>query len=119
MFHRIFQKYRKKNIDIKNMDVDSIIKNMLKHDVHFHFSKSGGHGWQKINKKKTKAELYFNLWDSEYLTDEQKELFIKKAWHAMHHHERILIMTCQEERYQRANKDKVIHLFVSLLKEVI
>jgi protein subunit release factor A len=35
----------------------------------------------------------------------------------IHHHEWILIMTCQEERFQHANKEKVIHHFRQLLGE--
>ena len=116
MFRKFFQrKFNKKT----GLTTDQIIKNIIKKELHFHFSKSWWHWWQKINKKKTKAELYFNIRNSEYLTDEQKDLLVEKAWHAVHHHEEILIMTCHEERYQKANKKKVIEHFVFLLREIL
>lgn len=96
-----------------------IIQAILKEEVHFHFSKSGWHGGQNVNKRNTKAELYFNVQDSRFLTDEQKERLIALAWHHMHHHEWILIMTDQEERFQNANKEKVIHHFRQLLEQAL
>ena len=99
------------------METQSTIENILAHEVHFHFSKSGGHGGQNVNKRETKAELYFNIHDSQRLSFEEKQRLIDIAGHMVHHEEWILIMTCQEERYQRANKEKVIHHFVQLLTE--
>jgi ribosome-associated protein len=101
------------------MKAEDIIQEILDREVHFHFSKSGGHGGQNVNKRETKAELYFNIQDSEYLTPEQKQRLIDKAGHMVHHEENILIMTCQEERLQIANKEKVIHHFRQLLTQII
>lgn len=101
------------------MQSDTIIQDILAHEVHFHFSKSGGHGGQNVNKRETKAELYFNIQDSQYLTSEQKERLIQLAGSRVHHEESILIMTCQEERLQIANKEKVIHHFRQLIKEAL
>jgi len=53
------------------------------------------------------------------LTDEQKQRLIQLGEHKVHHEEQILIMTCQEERYQHANKEKVIHHFKQLLEEAL
>lgn len=72
-----------------------------------------------MNKRKTKAELYFNVQDSQYLTLEQKERLIAAAGNRVHHGEKILIMTCQEERLQEANKKKVIKHFRQLLMEAL
>lgn len=101
------------------MENNQIIENILSREVHFHFSKSGGHGGQNVNKRETKAELYFNVQYSHYLTPEQKERLIQLAGHRIHHQESILIMTCQEERLQRANKEKVIHHFRQLVEEAL
>ncbi len=101
------------------MDIPAIIDTIIARELHFHFSRSGGHGGQNVNKVATKAELYFNIHDSHFLTDEQKNRVIKLAGHRVHHEETILIMTCQEERFQHANKKKVIHHFRQLLTEAI
>jgi ribosome-associated protein len=37
----------------------------------------------------------------------------------VHHKEGILIMTCKEERYQNANKEKVIHHFKQVVNEAM
>lgn len=101
------------------MTNEQLIENILKHDVHFHFVKSGGHGGQNVNKRNTKAELFFNIHDSSFLTDEQKQRLIAAAGHLVHHHEGILIMTSQEERYQHANKKIVTHHFTQLLNQIL
>ena len=65
----------------------NIIENILKSDVYFHFVKSSGKGGQNVNKKNTKAELYFNINDSIYLDDEQKKRLITIAGNFVHHEE--------------------------------
>lgn len=95
------------------------IENILKYEVYFHFVKSSGSGGQNVNKKNTKAELYFNINDSLYLDNKQKQRLIAAVGHLVHHQEWILIMTCQEERYQHANKKIVIHRFRQLLNEIL
>jgi len=99
--------------------MENIVEDILAHEVHFHFSKSGGHGGQNVNKRNTKAELYFNIHDSQRLTFAQKEKLVDLGAHMIHHQEWILIMTCSEERYQNANKQKVIHHFKQLLWEAL
>lgn len=101
------------------MNNEQIIEQILQREVHFHFSKSWGHGGQNVNKRNTKAELFFNIHDSQYLTAEQKKRLVDIAGHQIHHGEGILIMTCQEERLQYANKEKVIHHFKQLLTEAL
>lgn len=102
---------------LQSMDIQKFIQAILTQEVHFHFSKSWGHGGQNVNKRETKAELYFNIHDSQHLTPEQKQRLIELAGHMVHHEEGILIMTCREERYQNANKEKVIHHFKELLTQ--
>ncbi len=69
------------------MNNQDIIDAILQKEVHFHFSKSGGHGGQNVNKRETKAELYFNIHDSDFLTPEQKQRLIDLAGHMVHHEE--------------------------------
>lgn len=101
------------------MDYSKIINAILDQEVYFHFAKSGGKWGQNVNKRETKAELYFNIRDTRYLTDAQKRRLIQYAWHMIHHNEWILIMTDQEERQQSANKEKVIHHFRELMNHIL
>ena len=102
-----------------NYNMNQAIDEILSKEVHFHFSKSGWHGGQNVNKRNTKAELYFNVHDSNFLTPEQKQRLITMAGNHIHHNEGILILTDQEERFQWANKEKVIHHFRQLLEQAI
>jgi ribosome-associated protein len=70
-----------------NNNMNIIIDEIVKKEVHFHFSRSGGHGGQNVNKRNTKAELYFNVHDSRFLTPEQKQRVIVVAGNHMHHDE--------------------------------
>lgn len=94
---------------------DTTIQKILAKEVHFHFSKSGGHGGQNVNKRNTKAELYFNIDESALLSPDQKRRLKELSGNFVHHHSSTLILTCQEERYQYANKTKVSHHFIQLL----
>ena len=104
---------------MQTLNINDTIEMIIKEEVHFHFSKSWWHGGQNVNKRNTKAELYFNVHDSRFLADEQKERLIEYAGNHIHHHEGILILTDQEERFQAANKEKVIHHFRQLLEQAI
>ncbi|MCX6825594.1 MAG: alternative ribosome rescue aminoacyl-tRNA hydrolase ArfB [candidate division SR1 bacterium] len=101
------------------MNADEIIEDIINKELHFHFAKSGGPGGQNVNKRETKAELYFNINDSQNLTPEQKQRLIVVGGNMVHHEESILIMTCKEERYQNANKEKVTHHFRQLLEKIL
>jgi len=37
----------------------------------------------------------------------------------IHHEEGVLILSCQEERFQYANKEKVIHHFCQILEDIL
>lgn len=46
--------------------------------VYFESVKGGGPGGQNVNKRSTKAILYFNINDSDKLTEEQKRLILQQ-----------------------------------------
>ncbi len=95
------------------------IDNIVHYELQYRFSKSSGSGGQNINKRNTKAELYFNITDSRYLTDDQKKKLIKIAGNMVHHKDGMLIMMCQEERLQWTNKKKLIVNFRTLLLQAL
>ena len=47
-------------------------------EVTYKTSRSGGKGGQNVNKVETKVELIFNVLNSKYLDDEEKELIQEK-----------------------------------------
>ncbi|MBP7061435.1 aminoacyl-tRNA hydrolase [Patescibacteria group bacterium] len=96
---------------------NQIIQHIIDHEIFFQFSKSGGKGGQNVNKRETKAELYFDLDASTVLSLRQKQR-VRTSAHAYIHGTQI-IMTCQEERYQGANKQKVLTRFCELLTKAL
>ena len=98
---------------------DQTIQDIIDHELHFQFAKSSGKGGQNINKRETKAELFFNIQTSIYLNDRQKKRLIILSGNFVHHDDTVLILTCQEERYQLANKEKVTHHFRLLLTKAL
>jgi protein subunit release factor B len=91
------------------------INHILQQELSFHFTHSSGHGGQNINKRKTKAELYFNIDQSHYLSDIQKQHLKQIAANKIHHNSSILILTNQEHRSQHANKQELIKHFTDIL----
>ncbi len=58
---------------------EKIIDIIIKKELHFHFVRSSGHGGQNVNKRNTKAQLYFNIENTIHLTDKQKAKLVKLA----------------------------------------
>lgn len=99
------------------MLTDTIIKNILAHEVDFQFSKSSGPGGQNVNKRNTKVTLFFAINQSQFLSKIQQERLQKIAGNAVHHDSSLLILSSQEERYQYANKMRVSYRFIQLLHQ--
>lgn len=97
----------------------SIIQHIIEHEIYFQFAKSSGKGGQNVNKRETKVELYFDIKKSPNLTSSQKQRLQKYASPYLYHDGTTLIMTCQEERYQNANKQKVISRFEKILRTIL
>lgn len=97
---------------------DDIIRQIIEHHVTYGHSKSSGHGGQNVNKRETKAELYFHIDNCEQLSDEQKHR-IKSIYHERVSEEGVLKMSCQEERYLHANHEIVTKHFHRLLEAII
>ncbi|WP_299120541.1 alternative ribosome rescue aminoacyl-tRNA hydrolase ArfB [uncultured Winogradskyella sp.] len=93
------------------MDAD-----LLKSELSYKYVRSSGSGGQNVNKVSSKAELYFNLQDSQVFNKDEKlklsEFFSKRLTK-----EGILILACDESRSQFRNKAIVTHRFLELIDE--
>ncbi|MBI2626927.1 MAG: aminoacyl-tRNA hydrolase [Parcubacteria group bacterium] len=84
------------------------------------FSRSGGKGGQNVNKVETKATLRWNLWQSNILTPEQKDLVLTYSplSNRMDKNSDIILYD-QSERSQEQNRQNVIAKLNRLVNEAI
>lgn len=84
--------------EVTKKDISAI----LSHEITWWHCKSGGHGWQNVNKRHTTAEWYFNIVDSDYLNQEQKQ-WLLAMYHNHVNHDGELRLICREERNYHRN----------------
>ena len=82
----------------------------LSKEFEFITSRSSGPGGQNVNKVNSKVELRFSVFDSNILSQEEKESIFKKLYHHINS-QGILSVTAQTERSQILNKEIVIQKF--------
>jgi ribosome-associated protein len=92
-------------------------ENLLK-EVSFKAIRSGGKGGQNVNKVSTKVELSFDLFSSNLLSEEQKEI-IRKKLSSKISEGGIIRLTADSERSQFSNKEIVSEKFISLIKKAL
>ena len=90
-------------------------KNLLK-ELSFKATRSSGAGGQHVNKVSSKIELFFDLGNSEGISEEQKELLLNKLANRLNK-DGVLLLTCDESRSQHKNKELAIQRFLNLIKE--
>ncbi|MCL4171476.1 UNVERIFIED_CONTAM: hypothetical protein GTU68_015739 [Idotea baltica] len=84
-------------------------------ELSFKAIRSSGAGGQHVNKVSSKIELTFNLQDSSFLNEEQKER-LKNKLRTRLTKENVLIIQCGESRSQHKNKQIAIKRFLLILK---
>ncbi|MBT8245609.1 alternative ribosome rescue aminoacyl-tRNA hydrolase ArfB [Winogradskyella sp.] len=88
----------------------------LLQEVTYKAVRSSGSGGQHINKTATKVELYFDLFETLFFTDEEKSK-LKDFFKNRISKEGILILSCGETRSQLKNKNIVTKRFLDLIQE--
>ena len=86
----------------------------LSKELTFSASKSSGPGGQHVNKVNTKVTLRFDVAHSEFLSQDEKEIIIKKLASKINH-EGVLALSAQNSRSQLKNKEEVIQKLDRLL----
>jgi len=87
-------------------------------ELHFSASRSRGPGGQNVNKVNTKVELRFNIFSSQLLSDEEKDMLLLKLAKKINS-EGDLIVVSQTERSQIKNKEKALEKFCTLLTRAL
>ena len=96
--------------DLKDRNIES--------EMVFTASRSSGPGGQNVNKVSTRVELRFNIVKSLLLSDDEKQLIIKKLSRHINSVGELIIVS-QSERTQLKNKKKAIDKFFSLLSKAL
>lgn len=92
----------------------SISAFLLRNELLFSTSRSGGPGGQHVNKVETKVTLRFDVGRSAILTQSEKEIITRSLAHRLNK-DNVLQLTAQDSRSQLDNKEEVIRKFDNLL----
>lgn len=84
-------------------------------ELNFKAIRSSGSGGQHVNKTSSKVELQFDLLNSTALSNEQKELLLKKLTPRLTKNAE-LILQCGDSRSQHKNKAIIINRFLQLIR---
>jgi ribosome-associated protein len=84
----------------------------------FTASHSGGPGGQNVNKVSTRVTLWFDVVNSPSLSQEQKELIMRRLQNRIGK-DGVLRVISQQTRSQAANKELAVERFVELMREAL
>lgn len=96
-----------------HISVDDLEKELI-----FSTSRSSGPGGQNINKVNTKVTLRFDVNNSSFLNQEEKEIIAKKLSSKLTK-DGMLILSSQEKRSQIQNKATVLNKLENLLNRAL
>ena len=97
--------------------MSDLTSNELLSELEFTNSRSSGAGGQNVNKVNSKVTLRWNIINSKFLTDQQKNLLLLKLPNQLSN-DGDLILSSQEYRSQLQNKQEVILKLDKILKSV-
>lgn len=90
----------------------------LSSEFQFLTSRSSGPGGQNVNKVNSKVELHFDVQNSSLLSDDQKDILLKKLATKITS-EGILSVVSQRDRSQLANKGDAIEKLYLLIEKAL
>lgn len=90
---------------------------ILKKELHFHTSRSGGKGGQNVNKVETKVEIDFDVAASSVLTEHQKSLIFKR--HSGFIEGSVIKVLGNVHRSQLENKEEAKEKLIALLNKLL
>jgi len=94
--------------------IEDILSRELIKECVFKTARSGGAGGQNVNKVETKVELWFNITESQKLTEEEKQILLKKLANKLDK-EGTLHLQEQTERTQLKNKGLLKEKFYNVI----
>lgn len=89
---------------------------ILKNELEFAAVRSGGPGGQHANKVSSKVVLYFDIKNSQALTEKEKERLLDKLSSRLNKKNQ-LMLTCDESRSQHKNKQIVTNRLLTILED--
>jgi ribosome-associated protein len=85
-------------------------------ELNFKTSRSGGKGGQHVNKTESRVSLFFDVENSQLLSEAEKQMILNKIQTRLNDGN-IIQIDVEESRSQQRNKDIAIKRFIELLTE--